>query len=326
MCMSPVKNVEMRMLFPGASKFVQGTFFAFQHFPGIEVKKCWEDFMEQVMHPVGVVDEVAESSGAGISWAAVLAGAVASCALTLVLLSLGAGLGFSVVSPWSNSGVSATTFEIGTGLYFVVMAMISSAIGGYLAGRLRNRWIGVQSTEVLFRDTAHGFLAWAMASVVGAVLLAAPATSLIGGATSGAVQAASYSQATDPMDGYVDTLIRPNNPTAENTANSGDTRRELTRLLTADFRNGGEPSAADRSYVAKVVAARTGLSPADAEKRVNDVVVQIKADLDKARKAATKLAIWLTLSLFIGAFSAALAATEGGGLRDGTWGKRALRR
>jgi hypothetical protein len=281
--------------------------------------------MEQVLRPVGV-DEIIEPSVAGVSWPAVLAGAIASCALTLVLLSLGAGLGFSVVSPWSNSGVSATTFEIGTGLYFIVMAMISSALGGYLAGRLRSRWIGVQATEVHFRDTAHGFLAWALASVLGAILLASPATSLLGGATSGAVQAVSSSQAAGPMDGYVDTLLRPNNPTAENTANSGDTRRELTRLLTADFRNGAEPSTADRSYVAKVVAARTGLSPADADKRVSDVITQVKADLDKARKTAMQLAIWLTLSLFIGAFSASLAATEGGGLRDGTWGKRALRR
>ena len=282
--------------------------------------------MEQVMRPVGVVDEVVEPSVAGVSWAAVVAGAVTSCALTLLLLAFGAGVGFSVVSPWNNSGVSTTTFEIGTGLYFVVMAMISSALGGYLAGRLRNRWIGVPTTEVHFRDTAHGFLAWALASVLGAILLASPATSLLGGATSGAVQAASSSQATGPMDGYVDTLLRPANPTAENTGNSANTRQELARLFTADFRHGAEPSAADRSYVAKVVAARTGLSQADADKRVSDVIAQAKADLDTARKAAEHLAIWLTLSLFIGAFSAALAATEGGGLRDGTWGKRALRR
>src|SRR6202158_1813572 len=168
--------------------------------------------MEQVMRPVGVVeedvvDEVAESSMAGISWAAVLAGAIASCALTLVLLSLGAGLGFSVVSPWSNSGVSATTFEMGTGLYFIVMAMISSAVGGYLAGRLRNRWVGVQSTEVLFRDTAHGFLAWAVASVLGAILLATAATTLIGGATSGAVQAARASQTAGPVVLFVGTFL-----------------------------------------------------------------------------------------------------------------------
>src|SRR4030081_1448369 len=75
--------------------------------------------------------------------------------------------------------------------------------------------------------------------------------------------------------------------------------------------------------IAQVVAARTGLSQADADKRVSDVITQVKADLDKARKAAMQMAIWLTLSLFIGAFSATLAATEGGGLRDGTWGTRA---
>jgi hypothetical protein len=282
--------------------------------------------MEQVLRPLGVADEIVEPPVAGVSWAAVVAGAVASCALTLVLLSFGAGLGFSVVSPWANSGVSASTFEIGTGLYFIVMAMISSAVGGYLAGRLRNQWLGVQSTEVHFRDTAHGFLAWALASVLGAVLLASPASSLLGGATNAGVQAVSSSQSAGSMDGYVDTLLRPANPSAENTANSADTRRELTRLLAADFRNGGEPSAADRGYVAKVVAARTGLSPADAEKRVGDVTAQAKADLEKARKAAEHIAIWLTLSLFIGAFSAALAATEGGGLRDGTWGRKAPHR
>jgi hypothetical protein len=274
---------------------------------------------------VVVIDEAVEPSVSGISWAAVLAGAVASCALTLVLLSLGAGLGLSIVSPWVNSGASATTFEIGTGLYFIVMAMISSAIGGYLAGRLRNRWVGVQSSEVLFRDTAHGFLAWATASVLGAMLLASPAASLIGGATSGAMQAASSSQTTGPMDSYVDTLLRPANPTPENTANRDDARQELARLLTAEFGGGGEPSAADRSYIAKVVAARAGLSQADADKRVNDVITQVKADIDKVRKATMHLAIWLTLSLFIGAFSAALAATEGGGLRDGTWGRNAWR-
>jgi hypothetical protein len=281
--------------------------------------------MEQVMRPVAV-DETIEPSMAGVSWAAVLAGAVASCALTLVLLSFGTGIGLSAVSPWSNSGVSPTTFEIATGLYFIVMAMISSSVGGYLAGRLRNRWIGVQAPEVLFRDTAHGFLAWAVASVLGAIFLATPAASLLSGATTGATQAASSSQTTGPMDGYVDMLLRPNNPTPENTANDGELRRELSRLLAADFRSSSEPSAADRSYLANVVAARTGLSPPDADKRVGDVINQVKTDLDKVRKAAMQLAIWLTLSLFIGAFSAALAATEGGGLRDGTWGRGVFRR
>ncbi|MCK1339314.1 hypothetical protein IVB38_25735 [Bradyrhizobium sp. 38] len=264
--------------------------------------------------------DVVEPSIAGVSWAAVLAGAAASLALTLVLLSFGVGMGFAVVSPWGHSGVSATTFKIGTGLYFIVMAMLSSAIGGYLAGRLRTKWVGVHSTEVQFRDTAHGFLAWAVASVLGALLLASPASSLLGGALGGATQAAANS---GPMAGYVDTLLRPNDLSAQ--GQQSDPRPEMIRLLTADFRVGNDVTPTDKAYVAKVVAARTGLSQADAEKRVNDVVTQAKTDLDNARKAAMQTAIWLTLSLFIGAFSAALAAMEGGGLRDLTWGKNAFR-
>jgi hypothetical protein len=266
-----------------------------------------------------------EPSVSGVSWAAVSAGAVAACAITLVLLSLGTGLGLSAVSPWGNSGVSATTFKIGTGLYFIVMAMISSAIGGYLAGRLRTKWTGVHSDEVYFRDTAHGFLAWAFASVIGAVLLATPATSLLGGAASGATQAAANSAQSGPMDRYVDTLLRSDSPAGQQ-GNPGDARGELVRLFTTSFRDGSDMNPNDRTYVAKVVAARTGLSQPDAEKRVTEVTAQIKSDMDKARKNAAQLAMWLTVSLFVGALSASLAATEGGGLRDGTWGNKALRR
>src|SRR5450432_2502569 len=161
--------------------------------------------------------ESGEPSSAGVSWAAVAAGAIVSCALTLVLLAFGIGLGLSVVSPWSGAGVSATTFKIGTGLYLVVIAMLSSSIGGYIAGRLRTRWVGVHDDEVYFRDTAHGFIAWAFAAVLGAALLASPATSLIRGAASGATQAtASSASRTGPMDGYVDTLFRSDAPAAQN--------------------------------------------------------------------------------------------------------------
>jgi hypothetical protein len=278
--------------------------------------------MEQTFRQDGQVGLI-EPSVPGVSWAAVLAGAVASLALTLVLLSFGAGMGFSVVSPWGTSGVSATTFKTGTGLYFIVMAMISSAIGGYLAGRLRTKWVGVQANEVHFRDTAHGFLAWATASVLGAVLLASPATSLVGGTLAGATQGAANNAQSSPMSGYVDTLLRSENPSAQGQQSGDDQRGEMMRLFTTSFRNGNDVNSADRTYVAKVVSARTGLSQADAERRVNDVVTQVKSDLEAARKAAMQIAIWLTLSLFIGAFSASLAATEGGGLRDGTWGKKA---
>ncbi len=264
------------------------------------------------------------SSLSGVSWPSIFAGAIAACAMTLVLLAFGTGLGLSMVSPWAGSDISATTFKITTGLYLIVIAMISSSIGGYLAGRLRSSWDGVHADEVYFRDTAHGFIAWALASVIGAAVLATPATSLIGGTAAGVTHAAATSagQSSGPMDGYVDTLLR-GDPAAQ-AANQGqsDSRGEVTRLFTSSFRSGGELKAPDREYTAKVVAARTGLSQADAEKRVNDVVTQIKADADAARKATVALAFWITASLLLGAFCASLAATEGGGLRDGTWKRR----
>ncbi|MGZ5834717.1 MAG: hypothetical protein ACXWJ5_00760, partial [Xanthobacteraceae bacterium] len=128
-----------------------------------------------------------------VPWAAVAAGAVAAAALTLVLLAFGVGMGFSVVSPWSNSGVSANTFEIGTGLYLIVVAMLASTIGGYIAGRLRTKWTGVHTHEVFFRDTAHGFLAWGFATVVGVAFLTAAASNIAGGASSGLSSAAGVS-------------------------------------------------------------------------------------------------------------------------------------
>ena len=127
------------------------------------------------------------------------------------------------------------------------------------------------------------------------------------------------------MDGYVDTLLRPDsagataNAATGATTNAADSRGEMVRLFTRSFRNGGDLKGPDREYAAKVVASRTGMSQADAERRVNDVVTQVKADADAARKATASLAFWLTAAMLLGAFCASLAATEGGGLRDGTW-------
>ena len=184
--------------------------------------------------------DTSEPSVAGVSWPAVAAGAVASCALTVLLIAFGVGLGLSVVSPWSGAGVSATTFKIGTGLYLIVIAMLSSSIGGYIAGRLRTRWIAVHSDEVYFRDTAHGFVAWAFASVLGAVLLASPVSSLVGGGGSAAVQGTvSTGRSSGPMDNYVDALLRADTPASQQ-GNANETRAELSRLFASSFRSGTE--------------------------------------------------------------------------------------
>jgi hypothetical protein len=265
-----------------------------------------------------------ESQVSAVSWAAILAGGVAAAALTLLMFAFGTGMGFSVVSPWSDAGVSSTTFSLWAGLYLVVVAMVASSIGGYLAGRLRTKWSGVHTHEVYFRDTAHGFLAWAFATVLSAAVLASATTQIVGGASMGLAQAAGSGagQSTSPIDGYIDTLLRADPSANRNSQDPTASRSELARLLTSSLRDDGDLSAVDRTYVEQVVAARTGLSLADAEKRVSDVVTQAKTAADNARKAAAHLALWLTLSLLIGAFSASLAATEGGGRRDGTWNSR----
>src|ERR1700690_3901081 len=189
-----------------------------------------------VFEAVEISTPVEESPA--VSWAAVAAGAIAAAALTLVLLAFGAGMGFSAVSPWSNSGVSASTFQIGTGLYLICVAMLASAIGGYIAGRLRTRWVGVHTHEVFFRDTAHGFLAWGFATVLSAAFLAAAASNIAGGASSAGVSAPQSADSGGPVDYYVDALLRSNLTVIPNAADLGATRHEIARILLTGLREG----------------------------------------------------------------------------------------
>jgi hypothetical protein len=278
-----------------------------------------------------------------VSWGAIAAGAVGAAALALLLIAFGAGLGLSAVSPWSDSGVSTSTFKTGTGIYLVIVAVMSSAVGGYLAARLRSKWVGVHTHEVFFRDTAHGFIAWAFATLLSATALTSVTGYLANGAAAGVGGAAAQAtRSVNPADIYVDKLFRPDTaaqpaaapasspaagspiPAAPNGANSNQSRAEVLRLWTASFQGNQDLSAADKAYVAQVVAARTGMSQADAEKRVNDVIVEAKTAADTARKGAAKLSFWLTAAMLFGAFAASFAAVEGGSLRDGTWNDRVL--
>lgn len=293
--------------------------------------------MEPDLHPASAMGDVQS----GVSWAAVAAGAVGAAALALVLIAFGAGLGLSAVSPWSDSGVSASAFKTGTGIYLVIVAVMSSAVGGYLAARLRTKWVGVHTHEIFFRDTAHGFLAWAFATLLSASALSSAASYLANGTAAGLGGAASQAaRSVNPADIYVDKLFRTDaaaqpapasSPDSGNAAtpapsnaNPNQTRSEVLRLWTSSFRDNQDLSASDKAYVSHVVASRTGMSQADAEKRVNDVVTEAKTAADNTRKGAAKLSFWLTAAMLFGAFAASLAAAEGGSLRDGTWNDRVL--
>jgi len=272
---------------------------------------------------------VTEQRYVGVAWDAVAAGAVAAAAFTVLLVAFGAGLGFSAISPWSDSGLSAASFSTATGIYLVLMSIMASALGGYLAARLRTRFVGLHGNEVFFRDSAHGFIAWAFATVLTATALAAALTHIANGAAASSLATAGP-QSANPQAVYVDKLFRNANPgapaavTSQNTPNAANPRAEVLRLWTASFARNKDLAPDDRAYVARLVAAQTGLSQDDAQKRVDQVVTEAKSALDQARHGAAKLSFWLTAALLFGAFAASLAAVEGGMLRDGAWNDRVL--
>jgi hypothetical protein len=142
---------------------------------------------------VAPLDPLAPGPGARVksaaSWPAILAGAFVAISTSLVLLALGSGFGLAIVSPWPGRGVSATSFTVDAAIWLIVTQWLSAALGGYIAGRLRTRWVGTHSHEVFFRDTAHGLITWSVATVVVAIVLAGSTASLVGGGLSGAASA-----------------------------------------------------------------------------------------------------------------------------------------
>ena len=285
-----------------------------------------------------VIVEAESPPVSAVSWPAIIAGGFVAAAMTLILLSLGAGIGFSVVSPWSGApDITTTKAATVGGIFMAVTAVMASALGGYVAGRLRTRWASVQPNEVYFRDTAHGVLAWAFATVMGVALLASAATVVSGGAAAGAGPAAMLAAVHGegrPVAAWqaplLDRLFRPDY--AALTAGSGQRaagvfaagrdlavdREAASRLFATAYDRAGTGLATDdRQYLVQMVAARTGLAPADAERRVAAVEAEAKAAAETARRIGMHLSFWLVASMLLGAVAAGFAATEGGAARDG---------
>lgn len=281
-----------------------------------------------------------ESSSSAVNWAPIIAGAFAAATLTFILMLLGSGLGLTMVSPWSNTGSSVTTFAVSTAIWLVIVQWLSSGLGGYLTGRLRTKWVGIHTDETFFRDTTHGFMAWALATLLMVFVLGSALSGVVGTGVqaastvaSGAAMGASAGVSANAGDGagteatsyFVDALFRPADaarlsaPGAEGDAAAA---AQASRILVASAA-AGEVSADDKVYLGQLVAARTGLSQADATARVDAVLTQIeqaktaaKEAADNARKAGATFALVGALSLLIGAFIASAAAALGGRQRD----------
>jgi len=266
-------------------------------------------------------------TSSAVSWGAIVAGAVATAALSLILLLLGTGLELSSVSPWAYGGVTATTFGVTTIIWITVSQLLASGMGGYLAGRLRTKWAAVHTKEVYFRDTAHGFLSWALAALVTATLLTSAIGSIIhNGALAGAVVAGgaattTMAPAAIPISGIaqanagqgsvaylLDALFRKDakaltnsRPIPGNSSQIGDSTQiaagsekaspiaEVARIFMNSLQAGALP-AGDLRYVGQLVAQHTGLSQQNAEKRVKDIYGRIQTTLSNAETTALKAA------------------------------------
>ena len=279
--------------------------------------------------------------GAGVSWGAIFAGALAAASLSLILLLLGAGFGFSAISPWANEGASAKTMGISAILWLTLTQVVAAAVGGYLAGRLRAHWATVHGDEVFFRDTAHGFLAWSVATLLSATLVLGAVGGILGagakvgvnvasGAASAATSVAAASQE-DWMSYYTDSLFRSVDPVpaADGMTPPSDTAQagmEAGRIFTSSIAQ-GQLSEDDKQYLGQVVAQNTNLTTVQAEARVQETYArtvqalqqaeeQARATADTAKKAAAWTSLWMFIALLCGAFIASLTATFGGRQRD----------
>ncbi|MBL0318299.1 MAG: hypothetical protein IPP74_03200 [Alphaproteobacteria bacterium] len=271
-----------------------------------------------------------------VAWSAVFAGAFTAAAVSLTLLFLGSALGLAAVSPWAHVGISATTFTVSTILWLIIMQCISSGLGGYLTGRLRCKVVNLHTDEVYFRDTAHGFLSWSLATVISAGFLGSAISSVIGGGatavtaiSAGTAAGAGYAQTQKSTNGnfnminestnyIIDSLFRTDhvNPL------DSDSRIEAIRILIVGMKN-GTISIEDKDYLTQIVESHTKLNEADASKRVDDVIAQLnsaklqaKQEADAARKTAMHTALYVFLSTLSAAFIASSAAALGGKHRD----------
>lgn len=261
---------------------------------------------------------ILSSAKSAASWPAIIAGAFVAAAVSLILFALGSGLGFASGWPWRSHGVSATTFAVTTAIWLILTQWVSSGVGGYIAGRLRTKWTGTHTHEVFFRDTAHGFVTWAVATVLVAAVFATSAFSTMGEAVHAqdmvppSLTANSYS---------VDKLFRSAG-LAANGAATNDPKMEAIHIAESAVKS-GSLSDADRDYLAQLVASRADVPQAEARRRVDDFMASVlaaetkaKASADAAKKAAAQAAIYTALSMLIGAFIASVAAAVGGRLRD----------
>jgi hypothetical protein len=281
--------------------------------------------MTQVGTPMAARTDTA--SAGFVEWSAVLAGAVLAAALSFVLLTFGTAIGLSATSPWPNSGLSAKVIATLAVFWALAQQIGSLMAGGYVAGRVRTRWREA-GHESEFRDGLHGGLVWAVGVLISALLVFATAglVARTGAEVAGKAAGSMAASTGDPMDAVLDTMLRPTTAQAgaqpaagaaarRTGAPAGDeTRAEVTRILAGSLTRG--LSTENRTYLAQLVAQRTGLSQPEAERRVDEAINGARAAADKARRAAALTGFVTAAGLILSFGAAWWAAMKGGQHRD----------
>jgi hypothetical protein len=291
--------------------------------------------MTQIGAPVASRVETAGPSF--VEWGAVFAGAVLAAALSFVLLTFGAAIGLSGVSPWPNSGLSAKVIASIAVFWAMAQQIGAIMVGGYVAGRMRSRW-HEPGHEVEFRDGLHGALVWAVGVLISALLVFATAgaaantgANLVGKATG------RIANSSGAMDGVIDTLLRattvadptpavasppaagqattPARPRAANAASGEEARAEISRILTSSVA-GGSITPDNRTQLIQLVAQRTGIPQAEAERRVDQAVNDAREAADNARRAAILTGFVTAAALILSLAAGWWAAQRGGHHRD----------
>jgi len=253
-----------------------------------------------------------ETEPKSLQWTPVIAGALAATALSLILVTFAAAVGLGVSSTAPTWRDASAALWLLSGLYLILQAIVSFALGGYIAGRLHHPQVAGPSDQVETRDGLHGLTVWAVAVALGALVAAFVAAAAVNRPSPATAASAS---AAEPILSYeLDRLFR--SPRRPPNVDLRSERAEAGRILLTSSGHDGV-SADDRTYLVQLVASATGLAPAEAERRVDNGIANAKTALNRSRRSTIILAFSLATALLLGAVAAWAAACAGGRHRDG---------
>jgi hypothetical protein len=255
----------------------------------------------------GADDAGPAGAASTVSWGAVLAGAAVAAAVSLLLFALATGLDLAALSS-TNRATPDAWFTVIAAVALIVAQWIPASLGGYITGRLRTRWIGTHTHEVFFRDSAHGFLTWCVATVF-----------MASGLGSGLASSASHLTGADRSGGAAAHTAQPSvftaQPGAFGQAPLSASVPMHSELVVPDGPTLADVLDTDRTHVARP-AATLGADPEPGDARRPEWDRLAWQASDAERRDAAAISILTALSMLVGACIASVSAALGGRMRD----------